>query len=421
MFCSHCFTAGLLTVLTCAASAPAGPKLDDPNALPGQILVDPAHPARLKRNGGGAVYLCGPGDPEGFLYRGRRLPDGTRDGDQEALIDKLIRHGGNCIYMQAVRSHGGDGQRDHNPFTDSDPARGLSRPILDQWARWFDRMDANGICAYLFVYDDSACIWRGDTVGPAEREFLEGIVRRFARLRSLVWVVAEEYGEKLSARRVREIAGVIRAADRHNHVIAVHKNHGLSFQEFAGDANLRQFAVQWNVPTAAALHEGMVKAWALAAGRYGLVMSEAQGHLQDMRRKNWACAMGGAHAMVLGMDIASTRVEDLRHCRIQQRFLEATDFHTMAPHDELAFGGTTYVLADPPRSYIACADSLRGEVGLKALAPGAYDLTWVDCVTGRTVEQKSVQVPRGDRTWPRPAGVGPELAVWVRARAGSPG
>jgi hypothetical protein len=98
-------------------------ELDDPNALRGQIIVHPRRPAWLKRNGGGGVFLCGPGDPEDFLYRGRRAGDGTRDGDQVTLIRKLIRHGGNCIYMQIIRSHGGDGQRDHNPFVDSDPRK----------------------------------------------------------------------------------------------------------------------------------------------------------------------------------------------------------------------------------------------------------------------------------------------------------
>jgi len=54
---------------------------DDPNALRGQIIVRPGQPTWLRRNGGGSVFLCGPGDPEGFLYRGRRRADGTRDGE----------------------------------------------------------------------------------------------------------------------------------------------------------------------------------------------------------------------------------------------------------------------------------------------------------------------------------------------------
>src|SRR5688572_13904325 len=119
--------------------------------LPGQIVIDPEHPQWLKRQGGGHVFICGPGDPEGFLYRGTRRPDGTRDGDQAELIEKLIRHGGNSIYMQAVRTHGGDAKPDttHNPFVDSDPAKGIDQRILDQWETWFRRMDENGILIYF--------------------------------------------------------------------------------------------------------------------------------------------------------------------------------------------------------------------------------------------------------------------------------
>jgi len=401
--------------LASAPGAGAAGTLDDPNALPGQIIVDPAHPTWLKRNGGGPVYLCGPGDPEGFLYRGARRADGTRAGDQVALIDKLARHGGNCIYMQVVRSHGGDGEADHNPFVDSDPHKGLSKPILDQWAEWFARMDRAGICVYLFLYDDSARIWSGDAVCPAEQAFLAGVVNRFEKVRNLIWVVAEEYAERLSAKRVRNIAAAIRAADDHNHVIAVHKNNGLSFTEFAADVNIDQFAVQWNVPTAKALHDGMVKAWRLAGGRYGLVMSEAKGHRTDMRRKNWACAMGGAHAMVLTMDIATTPPEALAHCRIQQRFLEATGLNTMAPRDDLARGATMYVLAAPDGSCILYTE-LPGELGRKAPKPGTYDLTWLDCVSGRTIRQGKVRAPAGEQRFSRPKGIGTDAAVWVRPR-----
>ncbi len=415
--------AGVLAVTAAAwacggVPAPGGSaKLDDPKALPGQIIVDPANPAWLKYNGGGPAYLVGPGDPEGFLYRGSRRGDGTRDGDQEKLIRKLIAHGGNCIYMQIVRSHGGDGERDHNPFIGSDPARGLSKPILDQWERWFRLMDDGGICIYLFFFDDGVRLWaKGDRVPPAERTFLEAIVRRFKHHKHLIWIVAEESEEAYSAARVQAVARVIRRADDHNHPIGDHHHSGVTFKAFQDGGALNHFAVQWNKPTAGELHDGMVKAWRLAAGRYGLCMSEAKGHTSGMRKKNWACAMGGAHAMVLNMDIASTPPADLKACRIQQQFLESTDFHTMAPHDELARGATRYVLADPGRSYIAYAADARGPVGLKGMKAGTYDLTWVDCVTGKTARQAGLRVAAGDRTWARPDGLGGELAVWVRRR-----
>ncbi|MCA9638738.1 MAG: hypothetical protein KC420_22075, partial [Myxococcales bacterium] len=75
----------------------------------GFLRVDPDHPAWLQVDGQGPFFICGPGDPEDFLHRGALLPDGTRDGDQAALIAKLAPTGANSVYVQAIRSHGGDG------------------------------------------------------------------------------------------------------------------------------------------------------------------------------------------------------------------------------------------------------------------------------------------------------------------------
>ena len=111
--------------------------------LPGQLIIDPDYPQALRRHGGAPVFICGPGDPEDFLYRGVRQADGTRRGDQKELIEKLARHGGNCVYLQAVRTHGGDAKADltQNPFIDSDPSKGLDARILDQWEEWFALLD----------------------------------------------------------------------------------------------------------------------------------------------------------------------------------------------------------------------------------------------------------------------------------------
>src|SRR5262245_49975079 len=132
-----------------------GPAAPAQSPLPGQIVIDPDHPHALKRHGGRHVFICGPGDPEDFLYRGTRNADGTRDGDQAALIRKLIDHGGNCLYVQVVRTHGGDAKDDrtHNPFIDSDPAKGLDEDILNQWTEWFALADRHDILIYLFFYD----------------------------------------------------------------------------------------------------------------------------------------------------------------------------------------------------------------------------------------------------------------------------
>jgi len=394
--------------------------------MPGQIIPDPEHPAWLVRNqdvdGDGKLdpfFMCGPGDPEDFLYRGERNPDGTRTGDQMAIIDKMIGTGANCIYFQAVRSHGGDGGPTHNPFVDSEPAKGLDQDILNQWETWFRAMDEHGIVIYFFFYDDSAGIWpTGDAVGGEERAFIEGIVKRFAHHKNLIWCVAEEYQEVFSAERVRNIAAVIRAADEHNHVIAVHKLDGLRFDEFADDPNIDQFAVQYNRPDADVLHEGMLVAWEDANGRFSLNMSETANHGTGTvaRRKNWACALGGAYVMVLRWTFDTPdapSVDDLRACGYLVDFFESTNFNEMAPHDELKYAATDYVLALPGDSYIAYASDRSGAIGIRDMTAGTYAFTWLDPVTGATSRREDVAVGAGARAWEPPAGFGEEVAVWV--------
>ena len=383
----------------------------------GQIIVDGEHPQWLRRRGVGPFFMCGPGDPEDFLYRGKLKPDGTRDGDQMELIEKMKGTGANCIYLMAVRSHGGDGDKTHNPFVDNDPRKGINSKVLAQWEAWFRQMDENGIIIYLFFYDDSARPWNtGDVVGKAERDFIHTIVDRFEHHKNLIWCVAEEYQEAFSARRVRNIAAEIRTADDYNHVIAVHKLSGLDFSEFADEPNIDQFAVQHNLSSAEELHQGMVSAWKRAKGRYSLNMSEAAdyGTAKEARRKSWACAMGGAYVMILGMDIATTAKSDLEDCGRLVRFFESTNFNQMSPHDELRFAGTKYVLAQPGRSYIAYAPELQGKIGLKNTRAGMYEFRWFDCVTGKEITQEEVKVTDGDQRWDKPSGIGNELAVYIR-------
>ncbi len=221
-----------------------GPRESSAKPLLGQIIIDPEHPQWLKRHGGKHVFICGPGDPEDFLYVGKRNPDGTRDGDQVQRIQKLIEHGGNCIYMHIVRTHGGDAKADktQNPFVDSDPAKGLDEDILKQWQEWFTLMDRHDILIYLFFYDDSARIWNtGDRVGPEEKAFLETIVKKFKHHKNLIWVVGEESEERYSHERVRAIAEVIKNADEHGHLIGTHHLSGTTFKAWQAGSALNHF------------------------------------------------------------------------------------------------------------------------------------------------------------------------------------
>lgn len=388
-----------------------------PEPVNGQVVVDSEHPQWLKRKGGGPFFMCGPGDPEDFLYRGALRPDGSRDGDQMELIEKMKGTGANCIYLMAVRSHGGDGDKTHNPFVNNDPRKGINSKVLAQWEKWFTEMDSTGIVIYLFLYDDNARPWKtGDVIGRAERNFIQTIVDRFEHHKNLIWCIAEEYQEALTVAGAKNIAAEIRKADDYNHVIAIHKLNGLDFSEFAAESNIDQFAVQYNVPGADELHDGMVSAFQQAKGRYSLNMSEAKDFIsgEDLRKKSWACAMGGAYVMILGMDIASTPKSDLEACGRLVRFFESTNFNEMSPHDELRFAKTKYVLARPGLSYIAYTPDLRGEIGLKGMKRGTYEFRWFDCVTGKEVRQAEVHVEAGNRRWEKPRRIGAELAVYIR-------
>ena len=360
--------------------------------MDGQIRVNPSNPAWLSYHNGDSYFMCGPGDPEGFLYRGSRNADGTRNGDQMDLINKLKGTGANSIYMIAVRTNGGDGESSENPFVNSNPSSGLDQDILNQWETWFTEMDNNGITIFFIFYDDSARIWSGDTVGSSERNFIQGIVNKFEHHKNLIWVVAEEYGEAYSRTRVANIAQEIRAADDHDHVISVHQNSGVNF-DFPSDPNIDQFAIQYNVGSADELHSGMISAWNQSSGRYNLNLAEASsyGTGATARKKNWAIAMGGAYVMQLHMDIESTPVSDLQDCGRLVSFMEGFDLTNLAPHDNLIRSGNAYASADIGNIYLAYLPS-GGSVGIDLSgASGTLQYQWYNPRNGQYSTTSNVQ------------------------------
>lgn len=415
---------------TSPATAPPEPA----QPLDGQIIVDPDHPRWFRYAGGGPFFMCGPGDPEDFLYRGTRQPDGTRDGDQEQIIAKLAASGANCLYMQIVRSHGGDGSPDHNPFVDSDPDGPLDTDILDQWDHWFQAMDDAGIVTFLMFYDDGACIWdcnagSDHAVRAAELAFVQNIVDRFEHLRHLIWVVAEEYQESFSPERIAAVAHAIREADDHDHPTAVHKLSGFSFGEFADDPSIDQFAVQSPHLAPRALHEALVTAGDTSGGRYNLNMSEMADHGtgRDARLRNWAAAMAGAYVMVYPWDVATTDDADLRGCGILRRFMESTTIDRFVSRDDLAAGDTEYVLSTPAEtgplvsssgtSAILYASEARATLGMHQFAGARAHLRWLDPVSGDTANVPDVRVETdedGTALFPLPSGWQGEVALYVR-------
>ncbi len=381
----------------------------------GAVVPDAEKPQWLKTVGDGTFLMAGPGDPEGFLFRGTLNPDGTRSGDQEELIQKLAASGANCLYLMAVRSHGGDGDATQNPFVDNDPAKPLNEAVLAQWDGWLSALDKAGVATLFFIYDDSANVYgRGQDVSAAERRFVTALVQRFSPLRHLIWCIAEEYAEVLPPARVSKLAAIIREADTMGHPIAVHKNDGLDFSEFAGDPNLDQFAVQYNLPTAEELHAGLVQAFREAKGRYNLNMSEAAdwGTGAASRHKAWASAMAGAHVMAIDMDIATTPPGDLADMGRLARFFSWVDLDSMAPQDELAAGRTHYVLAGPA-SWVLYSEGGEGALGLSGLSVGHYDALWFDCESGKATVQRGLELSSGGSALTPPATFGPEVACYL--------
>ena len=332
--------------------------------LPHQIIVDPTNPAKLVYNKDSnkdgrldPFFMCGPGGPEGFLYG-----DISGGDTPDTVLDKMIKHGGNCIYMQAIRSHGGDGQPHHNPFTGHDPRKGINRDILAQWEKWFDRMEEHGIVIYFFFYDDGVRIWPGDEIAPAEKDYIQTIVDAFEHHPNLIWVVAEEYSESFSKAKVSRLAAEIRRADDYDHIIANHQHVGLEF-DHADDPIIEQFAMQLGSQSGpySDIHQKCLKALENAKGRYNVNLAEqydwhskllVAGDRDGVRKINWSAAITGTYIMHLGTwetdrNRKPPTIEMLQDYRRLYSFMESLDdLSSLSPKDNIVRSGTAWILGN---------------------------------------------------------------------------
>ena len=386
----------------------------------GSLVVDHEHPAWLKYHNEGPLFMCGPGDPEDFLYRGTRNADGTRTGDQMTLINKMVGTGANCIYFQAVKTHGGDGDSTMNPFVNSNVNGLLDEDILDQWETWFTAMDANDIVIFFMFYDDYSSPYGSGLMGgelPAQEAYMiDAIVNRFEHHKHLIWIVSEEYQKALTAARVSKIAERIKMADDFDHPVGTHQLPGTSF-DFNSDDNMDQFAMQLNDATTSYVHSSCVAAWNNVGGLKNVNLAEIYEFNTipqtgaALRQKAWAAAMGGAYSMWLWMDIASTPVSDLQICGRLVGFMESTRFYETQPYDSLARGNTDYVLADPGNVYIVYGDS-GTSLGVNIIA-GNYFVKWFDPVDGDWVDEGSQTLTAGDNTFTKPGAISSEAALYL--------
>ena len=373
-----------------------------PTPMTGQIIVDPEHPNRMIYHGvyqDGRLKPCffaGPGDPEDFFYN-----------DTTNNLNLLKARGARCTYITAyLQDFGGGSPGSGSTFTNN----------LNAWESYITELENAGIITVFFLFDDSQPLPSGWETA------VDAMVNKFEHHKLLIWSVAEEYAEALTTTQVSAVADRIKAADDHGHIIGVHQNTGTSF-DFNADPDLQMFLIQHNVATASSVHSGLTSAWANTTAQKILNLSEVADHAKQdrttVRRWNWAAAMGGASAVqVIWMGRASDdpawneqgKYDD---CARLMDFMEsATLLNTLAPRDDLAYGATQWVLANPGVAYIAYSTN-SGAMGLKGVTAGDYHFRWLDIPSGTIVQQTNVAVSAGDQSWARPPGIGNEAAVYV--------
>jgi hypothetical protein len=172
------------------------------------------------------------------------------------------------------------------------------------------------------------------------------------------------------------------------------------------------------LPPVEQYYQEMVAHWEQAAGRYVVLNTEVDKYPAvgaTSRLYGWTSAMANMYAAIAyhRPDKNNVPRETFVHDGRIRTFMEGTDFHRMAPRSDLKHGSTLYVLASDAGSCIAYSHDAAQDMGLRNLQAGTYLLRWLDSVDGDTVEQV-VAVPAGDQAWPRPAGIGPETALYVK-------
>jgi hypothetical protein len=418
--------------------------LDDPDALPGQVIVAGTNPGYLKYNGGGPVFLCGPDNPETFLFLGDLNPDGTRsNGQQQQVINRIIKSGANAFHFQMTRMRRcnikDEGDDTHCPFVNFDPAQPLNEAILDQWEGWISRLEKAGVTIHLEFYNDATDVemmgWKLDEKGnlhPDEKRFFEGIVKRFKHHRNIIWGI-EESLNKLPGKwtpHFMKLSELIAQTDNHHHPIVhsfvtpdtsekdFHKDKVMS-DEYIKDANIRLVTWLHVLPHGndyEAQHQAYLKYSRIDSDRFIVMKNETERFPRtepQSRIYQWSCAMTGMHALEAGHDVLR-RQNLLNADGLIAKFMEQTDFYRMTSRDDLAMGSTRWVLANSGDSYIAYTYDYSGPMGIKNMTAGTYDLKWFDTVDGDMVTQADAAVSSGDVAWTRPDSVGNEIALYIK-------
>jgi len=420
--------------------------LDDPDALPGQVIVAGTNPGYLKYNGGGPVFLCGPDNPETFLFLGDLNPDGTRsNGQQQQVINRIIKSGANAFHFQMTRMRRcnikDEGDDTHCPFVNFDPGRPLNEAVLEQWDGWISQLEKGGVIIHLEFYNDATDVemmgWKLDEKGnlhPDEKRFFEGIVKRFKHYKNIIWGIEESLNKLPRAwtPHFMKLSELIAQVDNHHHPIVhsfvtpetserdFHEDKLMS-DEYIKDANIRLVTWLHVLPHGddyEAQHQAYLKYSKVDSDRFIVMKNETERFprtVSQSRIYQWSCAMTGMHALEAGHDVLR-RQKLLSADGLVAKFMEQTDFYRMSSQDDLATGSSRWVLANPGNSYIAYTYDYSGPMGIKGMSAGTYDMRWFDTVDGNMVTQSGVAVSSGDVTWLKPDSIGNEIALYIKRR-----
>jgi hypothetical protein len=422
-------------------------ELDDPDALPGQIVVVDKtfnNPGYLRYNGFGPAFLCGPDNPETFLFMGELLPDGTRDGiEQEKALKKLGESGANAFHLQLTRmkkcNYKDEGDDTHSPFIDFDPSKGLNPKILDQWDDWIEQFAAYGITLHFELYNDATDVsmmgWTLDKEGnlhPDEYKFIKGVVERFRHHKNIIWGL-EESANKLprsETSRFKKIAALISETDNYNHPIVqsfvvpndpegdFHPYSGTP-DDYAGDPNIDIVTWLHVVPNGEDFekqYQEYKQFYDMDASHFIVWKNESYQMAREgypSRSYMWSAAMAGLHCLEAYHHAHDGKVETLEEDGFLAKFMEATEYYKMIPRNDLAVSEATWVLANPGQSYIVYSYDCQGAVDLQQIPAGTYSVKWMDSDTGEMVELMRQNMEGGDEKLNKPPTLGKEVAIYL--------
>ncbi len=424
--------------------------LDDPAALPGQIIIAGKHPGYLKYNGiPGPAYLCGPDNPETFLYDYFGFYNTRKDSGQEEMIRHMDDAGVNAFHFIIWRmkrtNMKGEGDDEHTPFIDHDPSKGLDMEVLDKWDGWLDLFEEAGVTVDFEFYDDAANLrkigWGLDANGdlhPDEYRFLTGIVNKFKHHKNIIWSIEESSNKPPRANipHFKKIAEVIAEADNFNHPIKQsfvvpgdpegdYHDNASAPDDYLEDPNIG--LVSWlhvhpNGDDIEAQYQEYLKYYIRDFRNFIVMTNETYRHptngSPNSRKYAWACAMTKMHNLNAYhyANRPGRHGVHLYEDGYIANFMEKTDFHTMWHRNDLAAGSTKWVLANPGNSYILYTYDYKENMGVIGMFQGRYDLLWLDTETGETVVQRNLQVNWGENTWKKPATIGNEIALYIKKR-----